>query len=92
MGAVAAVGVVDAVETKDAMAGQDILPLPLREGGRGRGPRQVRSTPSPNPLPQGEGEDILSVRATNRRHSTALPKRPCGRITSTMSIGRNSTT
>jgi hypothetical protein len=87
-----AVADVAAVGTKEAMDGQDILPLPLREGGKGRGPRQVRSAPSPNPLPQGEGEYIQSLRAPNCHHSTALPNRPCGRITRTMSIGRNSTT
>ena len=35
-----------------------ILPLPLREGVGGRGPRDTATPPPPNPLPQGEGESF----------------------------------
>ena len=47
-----------------------ILPLPLREGVGGRGPRH-RAPPPPNPLPQGEGEET-----TDGRHET----RPADRL------------
>jgi hypothetical protein len=40
----------------------EIFPLPLREGARGRGANQHRpervGTPPPDPLSQGEGEEV----------------------------------